>query len=162
MNTLNPDDLFPNMQLQLVGGGSLSLPDDLESPMTVVLFFRGHWWPYCRRLLAGFEERRAAFEEQGVSIIAGTVDPEEKLTDIAAGLGYPLAYGMTRADGDSIGAWWEERRDHIQPSEFVLSKSGKVMFDTYSNSPVGRMDPEETLTLTKYLNELRAKAKSGS
>ena len=69
---------------------------------------------------------------------------------------------MTRADGDSIGAWLEERRDHIQPSEFVLSKSGKVMFDTYSNSPVGRMDPEETLTLTKYLNELRAKAKSGS
>ena len=67
---------------------------------------------------------------------------------------------MTRADGDSIGAWWEERRDHIQPSEFVLSKSGKVMFDTYSNSPVGRMDPEETLTLIKYLNELRAKAKS--
>jgi hypothetical protein len=43
MNTLNPDDLFPSMQLQLVGGGSLSLPDDLESLMTVVLFFRGHW-----------------------------------------------------------------------------------------------------------------------
>ncbi len=69
---------------------------------------------------------------------------------------------MTRADGDSVGAWWEERRDHIQPSEFVLSKSGKVMFDTYSNSPVGRMDPEETLTLIKYLNELRAKAKAAS
>ena len=63
---------------------------------------------------------------------------------------------MTHADGDSIGAWWEERRDHIQPSEFVLSKSGKVMFDTYSNSPIGRMDPEETLTLIKYLTKARA------
>lgn len=65
---------------------------------------------------------------------------------------------MTRADGDAIGAWWEERREHIQPSEFVLSRSGKVMFSTYSNSPVGRMDPEETLTLIKYLNARRAKA----
>ncbi len=112
--------------------------------------------------MAGFEERRAAFKEQGVSIVAGTVDPEEKLVDIAAGLGYPLAYGMTRVDGDAIGAWWEERRDHIQPSEFVLSHSGKVMFDSYSNSPVGRMDPEETLTLTKYLNDQRAKTKKES
>ncbi len=108
--------------------------------------------------MAGFEERRAAFKEQGVSIIAGTVDPEEKLLDIADGLGYPLAYGMTRGDGDAIGAWWEQRRDHIQPSEFVLSQSGKVMFDTYSNSPVGRMDPEETLVLIKYLNKRRTKA----
>ena len=64
---------------------------------------------------------------------------------------------MTRADGDAIGAWWEERRDHIQPSEFVLSRSGTVMFSTYSNSPVGRMDPEETLTLIKYLNAMREK-----
>ena len=64
---------------------------------------------------------------------------------------------MTRADGDAIGAWWEERRDHIQPSEFVLSRSGTGMFSTYSNSPVGRMDPEETLTLIKYLNAMREK-----
>ena len=57
-----------------------------------------------------------------------------------------------------MGAWWETRRDHIQPSEFVLSQSGRVMFSTYSNSPVGRMDPEETLTLLKFLNAQRAKS----
>ncbi len=57
-----------------------------------------------------------------------------------------------------MGAWWEARRDHIQPSEFVLSQSGRVMFSTYSNSPVGRMDPEETLTLLKFLNAQRAKS----
>jgi len=93
-----------------------------------------------------------------VSIIAGTVDSEEKTWEVAAELGFTVAYGLTRADGDAIGAWWEERRDHIQPSEFVLSRSGKVMFSTYSNSPVGRMDPEEKLNLIKYLNARRAKA----
>ncbi len=56
-----------------------------------------------------------------------------------------------------MGAWWEERRDHIQPSEFVLGTGGRVMWSTYSNSPVGRMDPEETLTLIKFLNEMRRK-----
>ena len=64
---------------------------------------------------------------------------------------------MTRADGDKIGAWWEDRRDHLQPSEFVLSRSGKVLMSAYSSSPVGRMDPGELLTLVKLMNASRAK-----
>ncbi len=77
---------------------------------------------------------------------------------MAQDLEIPIAYGVTRDQGDAMGAWWEERRDFIQPSEFVLSQSGRVMFSTYSNSPVGRMDPEETLTLLKFLNAQRAKS----
>ena len=96
---------------------------------------------------------------EGVSIIAGTVDTEQQTLDVSRDLGFPVAYGMTRADGDAMGAWWEERRDHIQPSEFVITKSGRVMMSTYSNSPIGRMDPEEALTLIKFLNAQRAKAK---
>ncbi len=71
-----------------------------------------------------------------------------------------MAYGVTREQGDAIGAWWDERRNHIQPSEFLLTKSGKVMMSTYSNSPIGRMDPEEALTLISYLNAQRAKGKA--
>ena len=74
-------------------------------------------------------------------------------------LGFTVAYGMTRADGDAMGAWWEQRRDHIQPSEFVLTQTGKVMMSTYSNSQIGRMDPAEALTLIRFLNAQRAKAK---
>lgn len=58
-----------------------------------------------------------------------------------------------------MGSWWEERRDHIQPSEFVITKTGKVMMSTYSNSPIGRMDPEEALTLIQFLNAQRARTK---
>ena len=64
---------------------------------------------------------------------------------------------MSREDGDAIGSWWEESRNHIQPSEFVLNSKGRVLMSTYSNSPVGRMDPAETLTLIKFLNAQRAK-----
>jgi hypothetical protein len=90
-----------------------------------------------------------------VSIYAGTVDSEEEVLKVAADLSFPVAYGMTRADGDAIGAWWEERRDHIQPSEFLLTGSGRVMSSTYSSSPVGRMDPAETLSLVKFLDDAR-------
>ncbi len=108
--------------------------------------------------MAGYEERREAFLAEGVSIIAGTVDTQDKTADVARDLAFPVAYGMTRADGDALGSWWDERRDHIQPSEFVISKGGKVMMSTYSNSPIGRMDPAEALTLIQYLNAQRAQA----
>lgn len=36
-------DAFPGLQLDLVGGGSLGLPDGLEAKYKVVLFYRGHW-----------------------------------------------------------------------------------------------------------------------
>jgi hypothetical protein len=87
------------------------------------------------------------------------VDTEEQTLEVSQDWDFPVAYGMTHADGDAMGAWWEPRRDHIQPSEFVITKSGKVMMSTYSNSPIGRMDPEEALVLIKFMNAQRAKAK---
>lgn len=92
--------------------------------------------------------------------MAGTVDTEEQTLDVAKDLSFPVAYGMTREDAEQIGAWWEPRRDHIQPSEFILRGDGRVMASTYSNSPVGRMDPAETLVLMKFLDSM-AKKKQG-
>lgn len=66
-----------------------------------------------------------------------------------------MAYGVSRDIGNKLGSWWDEHRDFIQPSEFVLNPKGKVMFSAYSNSPVGRMDPAETLTLITFLNNAK-------
>lgn len=84
------------------------------------------------------------------------MDSEEQTREVAEDLAFPVAWGMTRADGDAIGAWWEERRDHIQPSEFIL-RGSRVVASTYSNSPVGRMDPAETLTLIQFLDAMAKK-----
>ena len=40
---LDAGDQFPDMTLNLVGGGSVTLPADLTSNYNVVLFYRGHW-----------------------------------------------------------------------------------------------------------------------
>ena len=90
-------------------------------------------------------------------MFAGSVDALADSTKVAADLSFPLAYGITRADASALGAWWDEQRGFIQPTELLVTKSGQVMFSTYSNSPVGRMDPSEVLTLIQYLNAQRAK-----
>ncbi|MFK7914192.1 MAG: hypothetical protein AB8B93_09780 [Pseudomonadales bacterium] len=95
---------------------------------------------------------REEFASYGFSIVAGAVDSEENTAKVADSLGFPVAYGMTRVDADRIGAWWDDRNGgYIQPSEFVLSGDGTVMASTYSNSPIGRMDPVEALKLVKLL-----------
>ena len=102
-------------------------------------------------MLTGFEERRAALSELGVSIVAATSQTEEDVAPVAAELGFPVGYGVTPEQADAFGGWWEARRDHVQPSEFVLTQAGRVLSSNYSSSPVGRMDPEETLVLMKIL-----------
>lgn len=40
---LESGDILPEIRLQLVGGGTLSLPSDLDTDFGVVLFYRGYW-----------------------------------------------------------------------------------------------------------------------
>lgn len=43
MGMLVPDDQFPDIELDIVGGGSISLPSDAAGHWTYVLFYRGGW-----------------------------------------------------------------------------------------------------------------------
>ncbi len=36
-------DTLPTVTVDLVGGGTLDLPEGLDSSYRVVLFYRGHW-----------------------------------------------------------------------------------------------------------------------
>ncbi len=40
---LNGGDRFPELKLRLAGGGTVTLPNDIETPYALVLFYRGHW-----------------------------------------------------------------------------------------------------------------------
>jgi len=40
---LNAGTAFPQMTLSLVDGGSVTLPDDIQSCYQIVLFYRAHW-----------------------------------------------------------------------------------------------------------------------
>jgi len=36
-------DAFPQLSVNLVGGGSIDLPTGMGAKYNVILFFRGHW-----------------------------------------------------------------------------------------------------------------------
>ena len=43
MGKIESGKQFPTLGLNLVGGGSLALPQGLDSSLTIALFYRGHW-----------------------------------------------------------------------------------------------------------------------
>jgi len=71
-------------------------------------------------------------------------------------LSFPIAYGVTRDQAETIGSWWEDRRSIAQPSEFILGEGGKVLSATYSTGPVGRLMPEDALKLIGFIESQQA------
>ncbi|MDG1851152.1 MAG: redoxin domain-containing protein, partial [Gammaproteobacteria bacterium] len=57
MNKYQNGDQLPAFRLKLGEADILDLPAGLTSDYTIILFYRGHWCPFCRRLLDKYEQR---------------------------------------------------------------------------------------------------------
>ncbi len=100
--------------------------------------------------MAAFEKARQDLAAVGAKVVAASVDPLDKAKEVAGEVSFPIAYGATRETAERIGAWWEERRSIIQPSEFVLGADGKVRASTYSSGPIGRIEPADVISLINF------------
>jgi len=49
-----------------------------------------------------------------------------------------------------LGSWWEDRRQIIQPSEFILGADNKIISVSYSDGPLGRMDAADVVKLANF------------
>ena len=109
--------------------------------------------------MAGFEKIKPELDALGVKVVAASVDPIDKAKEVAAELSFPVGYGVTRAMADQLGAWWEERRSIIQPSEFLVAADGKVRASTYSSGPIGRVEPSDVVKLVNFYDKQAAQKK---
>ena len=107
--------------------------------------------------MAGFAKHKAELDALGVRVVAASVDAEDKALEVAKDLNFPVAYGVTREDADKLGAFWDGKRNFIQPSEFVVrGEDGKIVSSTYSASPIGRVDAADVVSLLKFVEARRA------
>ena len=150
-NKLGIGDSFPDLTINLVSGGTLDLPGGLDTKYKIILFYRGHWWPYCRRQLVGFENEKNTFEDLNIKVFAASVDPEDKAQEVANDVSFPVGFGAGEEHRNLLGSWWEERRGLIQPSEFIIDSSGKVVTSSYSSGPIGRIDAQDVIKMTNFL-----------
>ena len=107
--------------------------------------------------MVGFANQKAEFDKLGVTLVAASVDPIEKAQEVADEVNFPVGYGVTREMANTLGSWWEERRQIIQPSEFLLGPDGKVMASSYSDGPIGRMDAEDIVKVFNFYESMKNK-----
>jgi peroxiredoxin len=107
--------------------------------------------------LDGFAKIKAELDGIDARVAAASADPQDKAQEVAAGLNFPVAFGVTRGVADRIGAWWDPNRNIIQPSEFIVGGDGRVLSSTYSSGPIGRVEPGDAIRLIKFLEARKAK-----
>jgi peroxiredoxin len=70
--------------------------------------------------LVGYEKAKPDLDAIGAKVVAASVDPIDKAREVATEVSFPIGYGVTREIADKLGSWREERRQFIQPSDFVV------------------------------------------
>lgn len=100
--------------------------------------------------MGGFASSKAEFDKLNVKVVAASVDPLDKAQEVANELNFPVGYGVTRDIADKLGSWWEDRRQIIQPSEFILNAENKVMACSYSDGPLGRIDAGDVVRMVNF------------
>ncbi|MBU2532774.1 MAG: redoxin domain-containing protein [Alphaproteobacteria bacterium] len=102
--------------------------------------------------MVGYENNKAELDALGIKVFAASVDPIDKAKEVADEVSFPIGYGVTKDLADSLDAWWEERRQIIQPTAFILNSDNKVMGSCYADGPLGRIQAEDVISLVKLLD----------
>lgn len=153
---LDPGDRFPHVTVSRLGGGEIDLPDDVADGWAVILFYRGHWCPFCRKQLEDFQKNLDRFRSNDVQIVALSADPEEEARKTAQtnDLGFPVGFGVDpRTIRDTLGAYLGEDGGFIQATSFILSPEGRVALAVYSSGAVGRLVSRDALGFIDYMRK---------
>ena len=155
---LQNGDLFPDLTIEVVGGGALAIPRDLAGSYAVVLFYRGSWCPYCCAQLAAFSRARERFGEIGIKIVALSVDDRttsEALVDKLR-LSFPVGFSANAAAVSAVtGAYLAEGAAYLQSTGFVLDPRGEILTAVYSSGAIGRLVPDDVAGFVKYVDAHR-------
>lgn len=100
--------------------------------------------------MVGFEKLISELRGLDAGVVAASVDPLDKAKEVADEVSFPVAFGATRADAEALGSYWEDRRSIIQPSEFIVGRDGKILWASYSDGPLGRLDPADAVRWINY------------
>jgi peroxiredoxin len=158
-NLLTPGDSFPPLTINRPGGDTLDLP--LPGQLTVVLFYRGGWCPYCNAQLRAFQRAQAKFAELGAQVVALSIDDEAatQATIDKHGLTFPVGHSAdARAIAEATGALVNPEAGYVESTGFVVGSNGTVLVSVYSTNAIGRLVPEDVIGFIRYVREHERRA----
>lgn len=156
MPRLQNTQTFPTLNLRKVGGGSLSLPDDVAGRWTAVLVYRGAWCPYCAAQLAAFSRTSDSLREAGIDVVALSVDDEATSAATVAKhrITFPVAHSAAPYQvAHVLGSYLGDHGDgtYLQSTGFLLTPESTVAVAVYSSDAIGRLTAPDVLGYVKHV-----------
>jgi peroxiredoxin len=165
---LAPGTAAPNPAVKTPAGESVPLASALGPGVTMVIFYRGGWCPYCNTHLGEIAGMADELAERGVTVLALSPDSPEKLADAKpdANAGYTLlsdsafeaakAFGVAfRVDdetnaklkgyGIALGEWSGNDSERVLPvpAVFLVDANGTIQFTHTNPDYRRRLSPSE-------------------
>jgi len=110
--------------------------------------------------LVGFNAVKGELDALGAKVVAASVDPIDKAREVAGEVSFPIGYGVTRDIANTLGAWWDRRRNIIQPAEFVVGTNNKIIVSSYSDGPLGRIEGADVVSLIRFYEARKSQLSS--
>lgn len=156
MALLNPGDPFPALAIPKVGGGTITLPDDLAGSYGIVLVNRGSWCPYCTAQLTAFNRAQDKLSELGAAVVSFSVDDEATAAALVAdkGLTFPVGHSAdAHKVAETIGTFVNPDPTYLQSTGFILAPDGTVLISVYSSGAIGRLVPDDVAGMIAYVKD---------
>ncbi len=77
-------------------GDSVSLSDKLKNGKVVLVFYRGHWCPYCKQHIAKLQDSLQLITDKGASVLVVTPEQPEYINQMqkTSGATFDILYDM--------------------------------------------------------------------
>jgi len=103
--------------------------------------------------LAAFERAQDKLREEGIRVVAASVDPLDRARETVEkqSLTYPVGYGLpVKETAATLGAFYEERRGVLHATGFVVRPDGTIAVAQYSTGPIGRLVWQDVLGVVQF------------
>ena len=103
--------------------------------------------------MAAFERAQAKLAEEGITVVAASTDSLEKAKETVTehSLTFPVGYGLPMKEAAAaLGAFYEERRNILQSTGFVIKPDKTIVVSQYSSGPIGRLVWQDILGLIQF------------
>lgn len=113
--------------------------------------------------MADFQSRLADLENAGAAVVAASVDNEADTRQLVDSLKitFPVGFGIDPAQVcAATGAYWEERRNIVQATGFLLRPDGHIVTAVYSSAQIGRFIASDVLRVIDFQKKAAAAPKT--
>ena len=149
---LRPGGLAPPFSLPTAAGSTFELESGYDRGPLVLVFYRGHWCPWCRRQLAELSAELHAFSSRDAFVAAVSVDAAEDTRRFARDyeIGFPL---LVDSDGAVSRRYVGQEADGTAiPGVYIIGRDGRILEQHIGDSAGDRLfAPEIVARLDKHI-----------